>query len=406
MTAVSGATPLFGKIEPFAGDPVFALVDMYRADPNPAKVNLSIGVFTNEDGRLPVLDSARTAFERTPFGERPYLPMEGDAAYRAGVQELVLGANHPAREAGRVATIQALGGSGALGIAADFLATHLGAGRTVLTSDPTWENHHGLFRRAGFATGSYRYWSQKTRGVDFAGMLADIEAAPEHSIIIIQPVCHNPTGVDLTEAQQAELTELLLKRNHVAVFDMAYQGFGDGLEADAGFVRRYAARAAGCVISSSFSKNLSLYGERAGALTIVCADATESENALGQLKFAVRRSYSSPPFTAAKIVSTVLTDPALKAQWVGEVEAMRERMVAMRTKLVELISARRQGLDVTFLAAQKGMFAYTGLTKEAVVRLRGRGIYLLESGRLCVAGLTEGNVERVADALCLAYDEM
>lgn len=405
MSASSGATPLFGKIEPFAGDPVFALVDMYRADPNPAKVNLSIGVFTNEDGKLPVLESARAAFARTPFGERPYLAMEGDAAYRAGVQELVFGAGHPVRQAGRAATIQALGGSGALGIAADFLAAQLGTGRTVLTSDPTWENHHGLFRRAGFATGSYRYWSQAERGVDFAGMLADIGAAPEGSIIIVQPVCHNPTGVDLSPAQQAELTELLLARRHVAIFDMAYQGFGDGLDADAGFVRRYAEKAQGCMISSSFSKNMSLYGERAGALTVVCADAAEAENALGQLKFAVRRSYSSPPFTAARIVSTVLSDAALKAQWVDEVEAMRVRMATMRRKLVDLITARRQGLDVSFLASQKGMFAYTGLKKEAVVRLRERGIYLLESGRLCVAGLTEKNVEQVADALCLAYDE-
>lgn len=404
MTASTGGKPLFGQIEPFAGDPVFALVDKYRADPNPAKVNLSIGVFMDEEGRLPVLDSARAAHARLPFGERPYLAMEGDAAYRNAVQEIVLGVDHPVRKAGRAATIQALGGSGALGIAADFLATHLGTQTTVLTSDPTWENHHGLFRRAGFKTGSYRYWSEATRGVDFEGMLADIAAAPEGSIIIIQPVCHNPTGVDLTEAQQAELTRVLIARRHVAVFDMAYQGFGDGLDADAAFVRRYAAEAEGCLISTSFSKNLSIYGERAGGLTIVCSDAGEAENALGQLKFAIRRSYSSPPFTAGKLVATIMTDAELKAMWMAEVDAMRDRLATMRSKLVSIISERRQGLDVSFLASQKGMFAYTGLKREAVLALRQRGIYLLDSGRLCVAGLTDGNVEKVADALCLAYD--
>ncbi len=397
--AAGGQGALFGTVQPFAGDPILSLNDAFKADQRADKVNLSIGVYPDEAGRLPALESVRAAHARAGFGPRPYLPMEGHAGYRSGVQRLVLGADHPALAAGRVATIQTLGGTGAVGIAADFLAVHC-PGRTVYVSDPTWENHHGLFQRAGFRTATYPYWDAATRSVPFDRLIATLDAAAPGSIVIIQPVCHNPTGIDLSREQEDALSDLLVARGHVAVFDMAYQGFGDGLEEDAGFVRRFAARASQCLIANSFSKNLSLYGERCGGLTAICADAGEAEHVLGQLKLAVRRSYSSPPMTAGLLVGEVLSDAELRQMWVAEVATMRERMRAVRHLLAEAIAARSNAVDVSFLTGQRGMFSYTGLSAAQVRRMREEdGIYLVESGRMCVAGLTPANVGRVADSI-------
>jgi aromatic-amino-acid transaminase len=276
---------LFGRVEAFAGDPILSLNDAFKADPRSEKVNLSIGVYTDEKGRIPVLGAVKSAYERIGFAERPYLPMEGHALYREGVQKLVFGDKHPALAEKRVATIQTIGGTSAVGIAADFLAKHC-PGRTVLVSDPTWENHHGLFQRAGFKTTTYPYWDRANRSVDFDGMVKALEAAENGSIVVLQPVCHNPTGVDLDERQQAAVTDVLLAKHHIVVFDMAYQGFGTGLDEDAAFVRRYAERAS-CLVANSFSKNFSLYGERCGGLSVVCRDADEAERVLGVLKLAV-----------------------------------------------------------------------------------------------------------------------
>ena len=386
---------LFGQVEAFAGDPILSLNDSFKADPRDEKVNLSIGVYTDEKGRLPVLGSVRAAYERLGFAERPYLPMEGHALYREGVQKLVFGAAHPALAEKRIATIQTIGGTGAVGIAADFLAKHC-PGRTVLVSDPTWENHHGLFQRAGFKTATYPYWDRANRSVDFAGMLNALDAAEAGSIVVLQPVCHNPTGVDLDEAQQAAVTDVLVAKGHIAVFDMAYQGFGTSLDEDAAFVRRYAERAS-CLVANSFSKNFSLYGERCGGLSVVCRDGDEAERVLGQLKLAVRRSYSSPPMMAGLLVATVLGDDDLRAQWTREVDEMRTRMDAMRKHLAEQIRALSNEVDAGFLTSQRGMFSFTGLSEQQVTAMRERdGVYLVGSGRMCVAGLTEANVPKVA----------
>ncbi|SCZ02530.1 aromatic amino acid transaminase [Microvirga guangxiensis] len=388
---------LFGQVEAFAGDPILSLNDSFKADPRDQKVNLSIGVYTDEKGRIPVLGSVRAAYERIGFAERPYLPMDGHPGYREGVQKLVFGDRHPAREAKRIATIQTIGGTGAVGIAADFLAKHT-PGRAVLVSDPTWENHHGLFQRAGFKTATYPYWDAKNRSVNFDGMVKAIEAAESGSIIILQPVCHNPTGVDLDEKQQAALTDVMIAKGHIAVFDMAYQGFGESLEADAAFVRRYAERAS-CLVANSFSKNFSLYGERVGGLSIVCRDADEAERVLGQLKLAVRRSYSSPPMTGGLLVATVLGNEDLRAQWTREVDEMRTRMDSVRKLLAERIRSLSNEVDVGFLTNQRGMFSYTGLTAQQVDAMRERdGVYLVGSGRMCVAGLNEENVAKVAQS--------
>jgi aromatic-amino-acid transaminase len=386
---------LFGHVEPFAGDPILSLNDSFKADPRAEKVNLSIGVYTDEKGRIPVLGSVRSAYERIGFAERPYLPMEGHPSYRTGVQKLIFGGKHPALADKRVATIQTIGGTGAVGIAADFLAKHT-PGRTVLVSDPTWENHHGLFQRAGFRTTTYPYWDRANRSVDFDGMVKALEAAEAGSIVVLQPVCHNPTGVDLSEEQQAAVTDVLVAKGHIAVFDMAYQGFGTSVDADAAFVRRYAERAS-CLVANSFSKNFSLYGERCGGLSVVCRDADEAERVLGQLKLAVRRSYSNPPMTGGLLVATVLGDDELRAQWTREVDGMRNRMDSMRKLLAEHIRTLSNEVDVDFLLSQRGMFSFTGLNEQQVRAMRERdGVYLVGSGRMCVAGLNEENVPKVA----------
>jgi len=386
---------LFGHVEPFAGDPILSLNDSFKADPRAEKVNLSIGVYTDEKGRIPVLGSVKAAYDRIGFAERPYLPMEGHPGYREGVQKLIFGDAHAARAEKRIATIQTLGGTGALGIAADFLAKHT-PGRAVLVSDPTWENHHGLFQRAGFKTTTYPYWDAKNRSVNFDGMVKAIEAAEAGSIIVLQPVCHNPTGVDLDEKQQAALTDVLVAKRHIVVFDMAYQGFGESLEADAAFVRRYAERAT-CIVANSFSKNFSLYGERVGGLSVVCRDEDEAERVLGQLKRAVRRGCSGPPMMGGLLVATVLGDDSLRAQWAREVDEMRTRMDSVRKLLAEQIRSLSNEVDVGFLLNQRGMFSYTGLNAQQVDAMREKdGVYLVGSGRMCVAGLNETNAPKVA----------
>lgn len=385
----------FGTVRPYGGDPILSLFEDFIADPRAGKVNLGIGIYMDEDGRIPVLGSVRTAHERLGFGPRPYLPMQGDEGCRRAIQRLVFGDDHPMSAAGAIATIQSIGGSGALGVAADFLAEHRPDG-AVYVSDPGWENHHAIFRRAGLATTSYPYWDEETGTIAFDRMLACLEAAAAGSIIVIQPVCHNPTGLGFSFEQETTLTELLLRKEHLVVFDLAYQGFGVGIDEDAGFVRRYAARAP-CLVANSFSKTFSLYGERCGGLSIVCRDADEAGRVLGQLKRAVRGYYSNPPTTAGRLVAEVLTDPALRSSWGGEVAVMRNRMLAMRTALTKRLAKHSVKRLARTLVAQQGMFAFSGLSPEAVRGLRAQhGIYLVESGRLCVAGLTPSNLDDVA----------
>ena len=386
---------LFGPVAAAAGDPILSLFEDYKADKRPDKVNLGIGIYTDEAGKLPVLPSVKAAHAQLDGYARPYIPMEGIAAFRAGVQRVVFGDDHPALAERRIATIQSLGGTGGVGIAADFLAVHR-PGRLVHISDPTWENHFGLFQRAGFKTTTYPYWNAETRSLDIAGLLEAVTAAENGSIFVFQPICHNPTGVDPDPAQQATLTEALVRKGHIVVFDMAYQGFAHSLDADASWVRDYAAKAS-CLVVNSFSKTFSLYGERVGGLSIVCESAEEADRVLGQLKLAVRRSYSSPPSTGAMVIANVLGDDALRAQWIADVGAMRDRMTEMRQLLANKIRERSNAVDVGFLTTQQGMFSYTGLDKSRIIAMReDDGVYLLESGRLCVAGLTHANVEQVA----------
>ncbi len=392
---------MFEHIQPYAGDPIFALVDAFNADVRPQKVNLSIGIYFDEQGRLPVLPSVQAAEARilAEGGAKPYLPMEGDAACRTQVARLLLGDGHPAISQGRVATIQTVGSSGGLKVGADFLKTWL-ADSAVWVSDPTWDNHRSMFEGSGFTVNTYPYHDAATGGVRFEAMLACLRGLPARSIVLLHACCHNPSGVDLTAAQWDALIPVLRERELLPYLDLAYQGFGDGISEDAYAVRALAAAGITYFVANSFSKSMSVYGERCGALSAVCASAAEAALVMGQLRFTVRRIYSSPAIHAAKIVAHVLGDDDLRPMWEAELAAMRERILAMRRALHARLVALLPGHDFGYLLSQRGMFSYTGLSAAQVDQLREQhAVYLIRSGRICVAGLSTGNVGRTAEAI-------
>jgi aromatic-amino-acid transaminase len=392
---------MFSHLEPYAGDPILGLNEAFQKDRRGDKVNLSIGIYFDDAGRIPVLDSVRLAEAQmlAEGGPKPYLPIEGDAAMRSAVQQLLFGSGHEALTSRRVATLQTVGSSGGLKVGADFLRRWL-PGSEVWVSDPTWDNHRAMFEGAGMAVHDYPYYDAASGGLDFAAMAAALRKLPARSVVLLHACCHNPTGVDLSRAEWADLIPVLRERELLPFLDLAYQGWGEGIEDDAFAVRTLASSGLGFFVANSFSKNMSLYGERAGALSVVCADADEADLVLGQLKATVRRNYSSPPVHAAGIVSRVLTEPALRASWEDDVGAMRSRIKSMRRRLHEVLAARRPDLDFGYVLSQRGMFTYTGLSPARVDRLRAEfGVYLLRSGRICVAGLNTGNVERTAAAI-------
>ena len=392
---------MFEHVQPYAGDPIFALVDAYNADPRPAKVNLSIGIYFDEQGRLPVLPSVQLAEARilAAAGPKPYLPMEGDAACRAEVAKLLLGSGHPAIAAGRVATIQTVGSSGGLKVGADFLKTWL-PDAAVWVSDPTWDNHRSMFEGSGFQVHNYPYFDAASGGLRFDAMLDTLRGLPKRSIVLLHACCHNPTGVDLSAAQWDALIPVLRDRELLPYLDLAYQGFGDGITEDAYAVRALADAGLTFFVANSFSKSMSVYGERCGALSAVCASAAEAELVMGQLRFTVRRIYSSPGIHAAKIVAHVLGDADLRPMWEAELASMRERILAMRRALHSRLAALLPGRDVGYLLSQRGMFSYTGLSGAQVDALREQhAVYLIRSGRVCIAGLNSANVGRTAEAI-------
>ena len=392
---------MFQHIPPYAGDPILSLIVAFLADSRPRKANLGIGIYYDENGQIPVLRSvqkaeASLAKHVTP---KPYLPMEGMESYRNAIQELVFGADHPLRKAGRIATIQTVGGSGALKVGADFLKRFFPDAQ-VWVSDPTWDNHRSMFDGAGFVVNDYPYYDDSTGTIDIDGMLETLQRLPKRSIVLLHPCCHNPTGVDLSQAQWRQVIDVLKAGELIPFLDLAYQGFGDGFEEDVFAIRELAAANVSFLLANSFAKNFSIYAERCGGLSVVCPDAKQAEFVLGQLKFTVRRNYSSPPLHGASVISTVLNDPALKAEWQGEVAQMRERIKAMRKKLFDTLSAAAPGRDFSYLITQRGMFSYSGLSPEQVDRLREEfGVYLVRSGRMCIAGLNDGNVDYVAAAM-------
>lgn len=392
---------MFEHVDAYPGDPILTLNENFQKDPRQDKVNLSIGIYFDDDGRLPVMAAVReaeAAIMADP-GPKPYLPMAGFAQYRDAVQALVFGQDNPARADGRIATVQTLGGSGALKIGADFLKRYFPQAQ-VWVSDPTWENHRFIFERAGFTVNTYPYYDEATGGLKFDAMLAAIDALPKHSIVVLHACCHNPTGVDLDNAQWEQLIGVLQKRELLPFVDMAYQGFGAGLDADAFAIRELARRGVPALVANSFSKNFSLYGERCGGLSLLCDSAAEADRVLGQLTSAVRSNYSNPPTHGAKIVTKILTTPALDQSWRNELSAMCQRIAGMRTAIHDRLSQHLSGEALSRYIKQRGMFTYTGLSADQVDRLREQyGVYILRSGRMCVAGLNERNVGPVAEAV-------
>ncbi|MGB2767301.1 MAG: amino acid aminotransferase [Propionicimonas sp.] len=382
-------------------DPILGLTEQFVADPRPEKVNLGVGVYLGEDGRIPLLDCVRAAEARLAAAPAPrgYLPIDGHVAYNAAVKRLVFGADSEPAASGRVVTVQGLGGTGALKVGAEFLKV-TSAARTVLISDPSWENHQALFSRAGFEVRSYRYYQPALGGIDGDGMLADLAAAAPGTIVVLHACCHNPTGYDLSAAQWEQVAAVVAERGLVPFLDLAYQGFAAGIEPDGSVVARFAALGIPLLVASSFSKSFSLYGERVGALSVVTADAEEASRVLSQLKVTIRTTYSSPPTHGAAVVSTVLGDTELRAGWVGELEAMRIRIREMRAALVAGLVDAGSSVDMGFIGDQVGMFSYCGLSAEQMTELRTvHAVYGTDAGRICVAALNQGNVARVAAAI-------
>lgn len=392
---------MFKHVDAYPGDPILSLMEAFVSDKRPEKTNLGIGLYYDEAGKIPVLETVKraTAILQDTGKPHTYLPMEGDAAYRAAVQEIVFGKDSDAVRSGRVATIHSVGGSGSIHVAARFIKAYL-PNSEIWISDPSWDNHRVLLESAGLKVNTYPYFDVETNRIDFDAMISSLEKLPEGSIVLVQPSCHNPTGADLSAKQFSDLVFLLKRRNLLPFVDMAYQGFGDGLDADAAPIRAMVDAGLQVIVTNSFSKNFSLYGERVGALSIVCADGDTASRVLGQLKATVRKIYSSPPAFGAQLVTTILTNPELSQQWQAELGNMRQRMKDMRAKLRTVLDSLVPDADVSYLTDQRGMFSYTGLTGNEVDTLRElRSIYLIRSGRICVAGLNDSNVGYVGEAI-------
>ncbi len=392
---------LFAAVELAPRDPILGLNDQFNADTNPAKVNLGVGVYLDENGKLPLLECVKAAeaqMNQSPKA-RNYLPIDGIAAYDSAVQDLVFGADHPIRKSGRIATVQALGGTGGLKLGADFLK-RMKPGAEVLISDPSWENHRALFEGAGFPVSTYPYYDAKAQGIDLAGMLAGLNAAAPGTIVVLHACCHNPTGYDIPASEWPQVIEAVRARGLVPFLDMAYQGFGAGIAEDGAVVRQFLEAGIDFFVATSFSKSFSLYGERVGALSIVCASKDEADRVLSQLKRVIRTNYSNPPTHGAQVVTTVLTTPRLREQWEQELAGMRERIQRMRVALQEKLGKAGLSRDMGFITRQRGMFSYSGLTKEQMQRLRTEfGIYGVDSGRICVAALNDRNIDAVVAAI-------
>ena len=392
---------LFAAVDMEPRDPILGLTEQFNADPNPAKVNLGVGVYYDDDGKLPLLKcvtQAERQMAESPKA-RGYLPIDGIAAYDKAVQSLVFGADHAAVKAGRIATVQAVGGTGGLKIGADFLKRMKPAAR-VLISDPSWENHRALFEGAGFVVENYPYYDAARQGVDFAAMRAALNAAPAGTIVVLHACCHNPTGYDITLDQWKDVVAAIQARSLVPFLDMAYQGFGDGIAEDGAVVAMFLAAGIDFFVATSFFKSFSLYCERVGALSVVCESNGEADLVLSQLKRVIRTNYSNPPTHGAQVVATVLTTPALRAQWEDELAAMRTRIKQMRQLLRDRLVAAGVNRDMSFITRQRGMFSYSGLSQAQMQRLRAEfGIYGVDSGRICVAALNSKNIDAVVSAI-------
>ena len=392
---------LFTAVEMAPRDPILGLNEQFATDTNPNKVNLGVGVYFDDNGKLPLLQCVQAA-EKAMMDKpsaRGYLPIDGIAAYDAAVKSLVFGADSEPVSSGRVATVQGIGGTGGLKIGADFLKK-VSPNAKVLISDPSWENHRALFSSAGFQVESYAYYDAEKRGVNFDGMLASLNAAAAGTIVVLHACCHNPTGYDISSAQWDQVIVVIKAKNLTAFLDMAYQGFGHGIAEDGAVVGKFVAAGLNFFVSTSFSKSFSLYGERVGALSVVCADKEECGRVLSQLKIVIRTNYSNPPIHGGAVVAAVLADPEWRATWEKELGEMRVRIKSMRQKLVDGLKAAGVKQDMSFITTQIGMFSYSGLNKDQMVRLRSEfGVYGTDTGRMCVAALNSKNIDYVCQAI-------
>ncbi|MDF3881296.1 amino acid aminotransferase [Cupriavidus basilensis] len=386
------------------GDPILGLNEQYSQDPRPGKVNLAVGVYHDESGRIPLLDCVREAEDaqvalRLPRG---YQPIDGATAFQEALLPVVFGLQPGTPRASRITTVQTVGGTSALRLAADFLHRVSGV-KSALISDPTWENHRGVLASAGMDVGTYRYLPEGALQPDLDGLLADLEHTPAGTVVVLHACCHNPTGYDLPAGAWALLIDVMRRNGLIALLDIAYQGFGDGLDEDAAPVRQFMDSDMPCLVAISFSKNFSLYGERVGALSVIAPDAATSERVRSQLKVLIRTNYSNPPSHGAHLVSRVLSTAVLREQWRGELDGVRVRIQRMRHRLVAALHEAGMDRDLSFITRQKGMFSYSGLTVEEMRHLRETsGVYGVDSGRICIAALNDGNVDRVAQAIALA----
>ncbi|MDB5925047.1 MAG: aspartate/tyrosine/aromatic aminotransferase [Betaproteobacteria bacterium] len=395
------SSSLFAHVDMAPNDPILGVTEAYNADPNPNKVNLGVGVYTDDQGKVPVLECVRRAEQQMAATAMPrnYLPIDGLKPYDRAVQDVLFGLDSAALKEGRVVTVQAIGGTGGLKLGADLLR-RVNPDADIWISDPSWENHRAIFDYAGYKVHTYPYYDPETHGVRFDAMMETLETVPSGSIMVLHACCHNPTGVDLKEPQWERVIEAVNRRGLVPFLDIAYQGFADGLDADASAVRRFSTACPVVFVSSSFSKSLSLYGERVGALSIVTQDATEVSRVLSQVKRVIRTNYSSPPTHGSQAAATVLTTPELRVLWDQELGQMRDRIKTMRRQLVEKIRGFRADFDFSFVVEQRGMFSYSGLNREQVRRLREEySIYTIDSGRICVAALSSRNIDYVAKAV-------
>lgn len=395
---------MWKEIEPAPADAILGLTEAFKKDTNPKKVNLGVGVYKDDQGTTPILKCIKTA-EKTLIETQTtkgYLPISGDPAYAANVQKLLFGADSEVIASGRAKTIHSPGGTGALRVGADLLK-QFNPDSKVWVSTPTWANHKGIFSAARFEIADYPYYNPETKDVDFSAMLATLETVPAGDVVLLHVCCHNPTGVDLSDAQWEQVVAVAKAKGWTPFLDFAYQGFGSGIDEDRSAVEQFAAAGIDLFIASSFSKNFGLYNERTGALTIVSPSADEATVAMSHLKKTIRVNYSNPPAHGGLSASTVLNDAALYEQWVGEVAVMRERIKTMRSSLVDGLAARGVEGDFSFIKAQRGMFSFSGLSDETVAWLReNKSIYIVKGGRINVAGLTAANIDYVCDAIAEA----
>jgi len=392
---------MFENVQLAPPDPILGLTEMFKADPNPDKINLSVGVYQDAQGKTPVMNTVKEAEKRILQQEssKGYLPMTGEPAYCAQVQELLFGEGHDIITAKRAATAQCPGGTGALRVAGDYLHT-LHPGAKIWLSNPTWANHNTIFAAAGLTCEKYDYRDPKTNGLDFDAMCASIMKIPRGDVILLHGCCHNPTGIDPTPEQWSVLGDLLAEQGVLPLVDFAYQGLAVGVEEDRAGLLELAKKVKQMLICSSFSKNFGLYRERTGALTVVADSAEQAATVMSQVKLRIRYNYSNPPSHGGQIVATVLGDKELRAQWIEEVADIRNRINEMRHLFVKTLKEKGVDQDFSSIIEQRGMFSFSGLTKEQVLKLRDKySIYIVDSGRINVAGMTPANMDRLCEAI-------